>query len=106
MASRMIARFLPKTEVSTKSLAIGLCWLTMCALPAYVSATPTPDPMTWDTVPYATGTSSIAMVATTATDPNGVQYYFAETSGNPGGADSGWQLSPNYEDTGLGDRTQ
>jgi hypothetical protein len=67
---------------------------------------PDPDPMTWATVPYATGPYSIAMVATTATDPNGVQYYFTETSGNPGGSDSGWQDSPTYEDTGLNDRTQ
>jgi len=66
---------------------------------------PTPDPMTWQTPPYATGISSIAMVATTASDPNGVQYYFAEISGNPGGSDSSWQDSPSYEDTGLDDRT-
>ncbi|MHC5060883.1 MAG: hypothetical protein ACYTFK_07355, partial [Planctomycetota bacterium] len=75
---------------------------------------PDPDPMTWDTVPYATGTSSIAMVATTATDPNGVQYYF-----DPNGVqyyfnnitdpdpnhDSGWQDSPFFEDTGLSELT-
>ncbi|HIJ67027.1 MAG TPA: hypothetical protein HPP51_01915, partial [Planctomycetes bacterium] len=67
---------------------------------------PEPDPMTWQTVPYATGPNSIAMVATTASDPNGVQYYFTETSGNPGGSDSGWQSSPFYEDTGLEDLTQ
>jgi hypothetical protein len=41
------------------------------------------------------------MIATTATDPSGVEYYFEETSGNPGGGDSGWQDSPIYEDTGL-----
>jgi hypothetical protein len=62
---------------------------------------PTPDPMTWATLPYSTGSSSIAMVADTATDASGVEYYFDETSGNPGGADSGWQDSTSYEDTGL-----
>ena len=60
---------------------------------------PSPDPMTWATVPYATGTTSIAMVATTASDPSSVEYYFACTAG--GGHDSGWQSSPNYTDTGL-----
>ncbi|MHC4157487.1 MAG: hypothetical protein ACYSSO_00255, partial [Planctomycetota bacterium] len=53
-----------------------------------------------------TGTSSIAMVATTATDESGVEYYFAELSGNPGGADSGWQDIASYEDTGLDPDTQ
>ena len=43
----------------------------------------------------------IRMTATTATDPSGVDYYFEETSGNPGGDDSGWQDSPTYIDTGL-----
>ena len=56
--------------------------------------------------PYATGDSSIAMEATTASDGSGVEYYFAETSGNPGGSDSGWQDSPTYEDTGLDPNTQ
>jgi hypothetical protein len=60
---------------------------------------PTPDPMTWATVPYATGSTSIAMDATPASDPSGVQYYFTCTAG--GGNDSGWQASPTYEDTGL-----
>jgi len=67
---------------------------------------PTPDPMTWATPPYATGESSIAMVATTASDPSGVEYYFDETSGNPGGSDSGWQDSTSYTDTGLQAGTQ
>lgn len=60
---------------------------------------PTPNPMTWDVHPYATGHSSIAMTATTATDPSGVEYFFDCTAG--GGHDSGWQDSPSYEDTGL-----
>ena len=62
---------------------------------------PTPDPAEWLTVPYATSESSIAMVAFTASDPSGVEYYFDEITGNPGGNDSGWQPSPEYTDDGL-----
>ncbi|HUT94089.1 MAG TPA: NBR1-Ig-like domain-containing protein, partial [Thermoguttaceae bacterium] len=60
---------------------------------------PTPNPSMFSTVPYATGTASIRMVATTASDPSGVQYYFDCLTF--GGHDSGWQDSPIYEDTGL-----
>jgi hypothetical protein len=60
---------------------------------------PTPDPMTWATAPYATGSTSIAMEADPASDPSGVEYYFTCTAG--GGNDSGWQASTTYEDTGL-----
>ena len=65
------------------------------------STPPEPNPMTWSVAPYSTGTSSIRMVATTDIDTNGVQYWFDETSGNPGGNDSGWQDSPVFEDAGL-----
>jgi len=65
---------------------------------------PSPDPMTWATEPYSTGTSSISMTATTATDASGVQYYFDCTAG--GGNDSGWQDSTTYTDTGLSASTQ
>ncbi|MHC4620257.1 MAG: Calx-beta domain-containing protein, partial [Planctomycetota bacterium] len=65
---------------------------------------PSPDPMTWATPPYSTGTTSIAMVASTASDTSGVEYYFTCTSG--GGNDSGWQDSTSYEDTGLSPDTQ
>ena len=41
------------------------------------------------------------MTATIASDPSGVEYYFDETSGNPGASDSGWQTSPTYTDAGL-----
>ncbi|MHC4256338.1 MAG: phage tail protein, partial [Planctomycetota bacterium] len=70
------------------------------------TAPPTPDPMNWSVMPYSTGTSSIAMSAVTASDPSGVEYYFEETSGNPGGSDSGWQDSTSYEDAGLDPQTQ
>jgi hypothetical protein len=63
---------------------------------------PTPDPMTWYAVPTATSTSTIVMTASVATDPSGVvQYYFHETTGGPGGSDSGWQVETSYIDSGL-----
>ena len=67
-----------------------------------VDATPPmPEPSTWQTEPYATEPTSISMTATAASDTSGVEYYFDETSGNPGGSDSGWQDGNTYEDTGL-----
>jgi rhamnogalacturonan endolyase len=60
---------------------------------------PTPNPMTWATVPNAVSTSSISMVATTATDTSGVEYYFANVTDAM--HDSGWQASPIFTDTGL-----
>jgi hypothetical protein len=67
---------------------------------------PTPDPMTWSSVPAAVDSVSITMVASTATDETStVSYYFDETSGNPGGSDSGWQASATYVDTGLNPST-
>ncbi len=66
---------------------------------------PTPNPSTWATVPYATGSTSISMTATTASDPSGVQYYFDCTAG-AGGHDSAWQSSATYQDTGLNPSTQ
>lgn len=63
---------------------------------------PTPDPMTWANVPTVISTNQITMTATTATDDAyGVEYFFVETSGNPGGSSSGWQASPIYTDGGL-----
>jgi hypothetical protein len=60
---------------------------------------PTPNPMTWANVPTTTGTTSISMKATTASDSSGVEYYFECTSG--GGHSSSWQNSPYYKDKGL-----
>jgi hypothetical protein len=66
---------------------------------------PTPDPMTFAVAPGATGNTSVAMIATTATDTeNGVQYNFVCTAG--GGNDSGWQPGTYYEDTGLSAATE
>jgi len=57
-------------------------------------------------VSSAAGPMSIRMTAATASDPSGVEYYFEETSGNSGGSDSSWQLSPFYRDTDLSPDTQ
>ena len=37
---------------------------------------PTPNPCTWESVPSATGKTTIELAATTATHPLGVEYYF------------------------------
>ena len=65
------------------------------------SAAPSPDPMAFQSAPAAVSDDSITMTAASAYDLSGVEYYFAETSGNPGGDDSGWQDSPVYTDSGL-----
>jgi len=67
---------------------------------------PTPNPATWASAPSADSSSAISMTATTGSDPSGVQYEFDETSGNPGGSDSGWQSSASYTDSGLTESTQ
>lgn len=60
---------------------------------------PTPDPMGFASAPQSTGTSSISMTATTASDTSGVEYFFEALTA--GGHDSGWQDGTTYEDTGL-----
>ncbi|MGA2916265.1 MAG: endo-1,4-beta-xylanase [Sedimentisphaerales bacterium] len=65
---------------------------------------PTPNPMTWASVPAATGPYSITMTATTATDNSPpVRYYFECT--NHGEANSTWQTSQTYVATGLNPST-
>ena len=63
------------------------------------SSAPTPSTMTFASAPAAASDSSITMTATTASDDNGVEYYFACTTDNQ--YDSGWQSSPEYTVTGL-----
>lgn len=67
---------------------------------------PLPDPMAWETRPYATGPYSIAMVAATAvsTDDTGVEYYFEDYFSPE--FNSGWLAfaagqEPRWEDSGL-----
>ncbi|MBN2641846.1 MAG: hypothetical protein JXR78_09345 [Victivallales bacterium] len=68
---------------------------------------PEPNPAIFSSSPTAVSQNSIEMTATAGIDTSGpVEYYFAELSGNPGGDDSGWQLSETYMDTGLDPNTQ
>ena len=65
---------------------------------------PKPDPMTWSIRPRSAGTQQITMTATKAMDSSSglqVQYYFEETSHNPGATNSGWITNSTYVDTGL-----
>ena len=65
------------------------------------SDAPSPDPAEWEQIPYVPVEGTASMEAVVATDPGGVEYYFEETTGNPGGDDSGWQDSSFYTDTSL-----
>jgi len=60
---------------------------------------PNPNPAVWQTPPYAVPPGSIRMVAVTASDESGVEYYFACTS-NPTYS-STWQESPVYQPSSL-----
>jgi alpha-galactosidase len=63
---------------------------------------PSPNPATWSEEPNATGSDTVVMTAATGTDESGpVEYYFEETSGNPGGYDSGWLRNHTYTNRGL-----
>jgi len=60
--------------------------------------------MSMKVAPIASSPSTIYMVATTASDASGVEYYFTCTAG--GGHDSGWQEDTSYTDTGLNPATK
>jgi hypothetical protein len=64
---------------------------------------PTPNPMTFATAPAPAGTTSVTMIASTATDTTSppVSYFFNFVSGGAGGNDSAWQSGTTYTDTGL-----
>ena len=65
-------------------------------------AVPGPDPATFASPPSISGTLDIVMRATPGRgDFEPIEYFFDETSGNPGGADSGWTTNPVYTDTSL-----
>jgi alpha-galactosidase len=59
---------------------------------------PTPNPMIFSSPPAATGLTTIAMTASTATDPSGVEYQFTNVTL---GTSSPWQDSTAYTATGL-----
>jgi hypothetical protein len=68
---------------------------------------PTPNVALFDVAPYATFARELTMTAVVGTDMNGpVEYYFTETSGAPGGSNSGWQSSPTYKDVDLSINTE
>ncbi|MDF7798619.1 hypothetical protein P4C99_04045 [Pontiellaceae bacterium B1224] len=60
---------------------------------------PSPATMVWESAPSAAGYTSIEMTAATASDTNGVKYYFQNLT-DPS-HDSDWQVSPYYLDTDL-----
>ncbi|MCB9176976.1 MAG: hypothetical protein H6648_07435 [Caldilineae bacterium] len=67
---------------------------------------PLPNPPSFASPPSANG-SSAHMTAVAGSDATGpVQYFFTETSGQPGGTNSGWQSSPSYTDDGLAPDTR
>jgi hypothetical protein len=62
----------------------------------------TPNPAQFAEAPYPTRETEVSMTSVTGSSSLGaVEYYFTETSGNPGGTDSGWISSTSYTDTGL-----
>jgi hypothetical protein len=65
---------------------------------------PTPNPLTWKTEPIALDNGlAIAMEATTASDPDGVEYLFECTTAESFG--SGWQMSTEFVARGLAPKT-
>jgi hypothetical protein len=60
---------------------------------------PSPDPLVWEMPPTAFKNGVVKMSAAPASDRSGVEYYVKCVEG--GGADSSWQDSPAFEQTGL-----
>ena len=72
------------------------------SVPLKDEVAPSPDPAKLLSMPTFSNPRTVVMQAEVGVDPlGGVEYFFAETSGNPGGDDSGWTINPVYEDTGL-----
>ncbi len=63
------------------------------------TSAPSPAQMRMKIAPTPTSPSTIYMLADSASDDSGVEYYFACKGG--GGHHSGWQDDPSYTDTGL-----
>jgi hypothetical protein len=66
---------------------------------------PDPNPATFGTAPYATGTTSIKMKATIATDATGVWYQFRSSAGDYTVLRA-WSTDANFENTGLTQNTK
>jgi O-glycosyl hydrolase len=88
------------------SLTIPGRSITTIALGTTDTTPPMPNPMNWASFPTATGSSTITMTATTATDATTppVQYYFECTTNSS--KSSGWQSSATYVASGLTPSTQ
>jgi len=74
------------------------------SVPLVDEQAPAPDPAEWSIAPVVVTDSAAVMRAAPGKDPlGGVEYLFEETTGSPGGDDSGWQKSPVFRDDGLRD---
>jgi hypothetical protein len=82
-------------------LRVGSSWNEVIGLTDLDPDAPTPNPMTWVSEPEMQGDTVASMTCATASHPDGVEYFFEETSGNPGGSDSGWQAGRAFTDGGL-----
>jgi len=80
--------------------------LEIYSVPLRDEVPPAPDPARFASFPVFASPTKVTMQAVVGVDPlGGVEYFFEETSGNPGGDDSGWIETAVYEDSGL-DRGQ
>jgi len=70
----------------------------------YDTNCPEPNVMTWANEPNAVSNAEIDMVATTATDSNGVEYQFEQDKADVKTL-TDWRDDPNYHDTGLDSNT-
>ncbi len=76
--------------------------LEIYSVPLADEVAPSPDPARFASLPVFANPTKVTMQAVAGVDPLGrVEYFFEETSGNPGGDDSGWTEAAVYEDSGL-----
>lgn len=61
---------------------------------------PLPDPMDFAVLPHPAGPGRLEMLALSAADTSGVEYYF-ECTGGTDCSDSGWQSGPSFVASGL-----
>ena len=99
--------FIAGATVTNANGGFLLRTLTINGRPPAYSVPPEDLVATFAVAPYATGSTSLKMVASLGgASVLPTSFYFSETSGNPGGADSGWQTSNTYTNTGLSAGTQ
>ncbi len=76
--------------------------LAIYSVPLKDEVPPLPNPAQFATDPIFVNPTTVLMQAVPGVDPlGGVEYLFEESSGHPGGDDSGWLKTPAYQDTGL-----